>query len=74
MTPEKKEDSIRIKNETDRLPENEHLNNVIRGVTFEASHKIEETTIDEKAEEPKRVVVRKRPLRTARPGRSRKRT
>ncbi len=53
---------------------NEHLNNVIRGLTFKTSHKEGETTIDEKAEKPKRDLVRKRPLRTARPERSRKRT
>ena len=58
-------------------PENlksEHLNNVVRGLTFKASVIIEESTIDEKAEKPKRDMVRKRPLRTARPERSRKRT
>jgi len=53
---------------------NEHLKNIGRGLTLEASVRIEETTIDEKAEKPERDMVRKRPLRTARPGRSRKRT
>ena len=53
---------------------NEHLKNIGRGLTFEVSDKIKEITIDEKAEKPKRDLVRKRSLRTARPERSRKRT
>ena len=53
---------------------NECLSNVVRGLTFEGSDKIKEITIDEKAEKPKRDLVRKRSLRTARPERSRKRT
>ena len=53
---------------------NECLKNIDRGLTFEASGKKEEITIDKKAEKPKRDLVRKRPLRTARPERSRKRT
>jgi len=52
----------------------EHQNNVARGLTFEASGKEEETKIDQKAKQPKRNMVRKRPLRTVRPKRSRKRT
>ena len=52
----------------------EHLKNLYGGLTFEASVRIEETTIDKKAEKPKRNLVRKRSLRTARPERSRKRT
>ncbi len=53
---------------------NKHLKNIGRGLTFESSSKKEEITIDEKAEKPKRDLVRKRSLRTARPERSRKRT
>ncbi len=53
---------------------NERLKNIGRGLTFESSSKKEEITIDEKAERPKRDLVRKRSLRTARPERSRKRT
>jgi len=52
---------------------NECLKNIGRGLTFESSNKKEEITIDEKAEKPKRDLVRKRSLRTARSERSRKR-
>ncbi len=41
---------------------NESLSNVVRGLTFEGSDKIKEITIDEKAEKPKRDLVRKRPV------------
>ena len=53
--------------------QDKHLRNIDRGLTFEASGKEEESAVDKKAEEPKRDLVRERPLRTARPGRSRKR-
>lgn len=63
--------------------QDEHLKNVARDLTFKASDKEtvpifgngnKESAIDEKAEEPKRNLVRKRSLRTVRSGRSRKRT
>ena len=49
--------------------QDEHLKNIGRGLTFEASDKNEETTIDEKAKNPKRNMERARPVRTARPDR-----
>ncbi len=54
--------------------QDEHLKNIGRGLTFEASGKEDETKIEQEAEKPKRDLVRKRSLRTARPERSRKRT
>ena len=53
---------------------NEQQKNIAGGLTFEASSKKEEITIDEKAGKPKRDLVRERTLRTARLERSRKRT
>jgi hypothetical protein len=53
---------------------NEHQKNLLGGLTFEASDEIEETTVDEKAEKLERNLERARPVRTARPDRSRKRT
>ncbi len=61
----------------------QHLKNIVRGLTFEASDEEtvlkngntnKESAIDEKAEKSKRDLVRKRSLRKARPERSRKRT
>ena len=54
--------------------EDEHRKNIDRGLTFESESKEEEKEIEQEAEKPKRHMVRKRPLRTDRPDRSRKRT
>jgi hypothetical protein len=56
------------------IPESEHQKNIERGLTFESEGKEEESKVEQEAEKPKRDMVRKRPVRTVRPDRSRKRT
>lgn len=55
--------------------QNEHLKNVARGLTFEASDQGKENgkPIEQETEKLKRNMVRKRALRSVRPERSRKR-